>query len=188
MTSDSQLALFILLGQSASQELESMPEVPSGRELYISGTFDLATSLPEEVGRASTAALGYKLFFVFENYLRDFVVNVLSEDGKADWWQNIPTDVQDEVQKIEQNEEVKGWMALGSRDKSALMTYPQLLRVVDHCWKSHFKEIVRDKALVQEGRMISHLRNTLCHMSEISDEEMDRVKQVIRDWFRIVSP
>ena len=79
-------------------------------------------------------------------------------------------------------------MALGSRDKSALMTYPQLLRVIDHCWKDYFKDIVREKALVQESRLIAHLRNTICHMTLISDEEMERIKQVMWDWFRVVSP
>jgi len=51
-----------------------------------------------------------------------------------------------------------------------------------------FKAIVRDKFLIQEGRGISHLRNTLCHMSDISDEEVNRIKQVMRDWFRVVAP
>jgi hypothetical protein len=32
--------------------------------------------------------------------------------------------------------------------------YPQLLRVIEHCWKDHFEEIVRDKALIQEARHI----------------------------------
>ena len=100
----------------------------------------------------------------------------------------MPPDVQQEIDKLEENEEIKGWMSLGSRDKSALMTYPQLLRVIDHCWKDYFKDIVRDKALVQEARLIAHLRNTICHMTEISDEEMERTKQVMRDWFRVVSP
>jgi hypothetical protein len=35
---------------------------------------------------------------------------------------------------------------------------------------------------------MGHLRNTLCHMSAISDEETDRIKQTMRDWFRIVAP
>jgi hypothetical protein len=55
-------------------------------------------------------------------------------------------------------------------------------------WNDVFKAIVRDKFLIQEGRSISHLRNTLCHMSGISDEEVERVKQVMRDWFRVVAP
>ena len=41
-------------------------------------------------------------------------------------------------------------MALGSRDKSALMTLPQLLKVIEHAWKEGFDEIVRDKGLIQE--------------------------------------
>jgi hypothetical protein len=79
-------------------------------------------------------------------------------------------------------------MALGSRDKSALMTLPQLLRVIDVAWKEGFDELVRDKALIQEARVLAHLRNTLCHMSTISAEETDRLKQTMRDWFRIVAP
>jgi len=185
---DSELALFLMLGQSASREIESIPEVPRAESLLLTESFDLAETLPAETSRADMAALAYRLFFVFENYLRDFVVSVLSEDGAVDWWSHIPTDVQGEIIKIEQTEEIKSWMALGSRDKSALMTYPQLMRAIDHSWKTHFQDIVRDKTLVQQGRLISHLRNTICHMTPLSEEEMDRVRQVIRDWFRVVSP
>ena len=100
----------------------------------------------------------------------------------------MPTDVQDEVKRLEETEEVKGWMALGSRDKSALLTFPQLIRVMEAAWKSGFDEVIRDKGLLQESRLLGHLRNTICHMSTISDEETDRVRQTMRDWFRVVAP
>ena len=77
---------------------------------------------------------------MFEGYLRDFVVEVLSTDPAASWWDKIPKDLQDEVEKLEETEEAKTWMALGSRDKSALLTYPQLLRLIDHAWKDGFVE------------------------------------------------
>lgn len=83
---------------------------------------------------------------------------------------------------------MKAWMALGSRDKSALMTFSQLLRVIDHAWKEGFDDVVRDKGLIQEARLITHLRNTICHMTEIPIEEADRIRQTIRDWFRVVAP
>lgn len=188
MINDGRLALFVMLGQTATKTIGQVPEVAHSEPLHISDTYDLSTAIPEEVKEANAAALGFRLFFVFENYLRQFVVEVLTNNGQETWWEKIPPDVQDEVQKLEDNEELKGWMALGSRDKSALMTYPQLLRVIDHCWKDHFQDIVRDKALVQEARHIAHLRNTICHMSNITEEEVDRVRQVMRDWFRVVSP
>lgn len=96
--------------------------------------------------------------------------------------------MQDEVTKLEETDEAKRWMALGSRDKSALMTYPQLLRVIEHNWKPDFEDLLRDRSLIQQARVIAHLRNTLCHMSPISAEEMERVRQVLRDWFRMVAP
>ena len=68
------------------------------------------------------------------------------------------------------------------------MTLPQLLRVIDENWKKCFDDFVRDKSLIHEGRLIVHLRNTICHMSGISAEEADRIRQVMRDWFRVVAP
>lgn len=188
MIDDGRLALFVMLGQTATKTIEEVPEIAHPQSLHISDNYDLSTAIPDAVRRGNEASLGYRLFFVFENYLRQLVVEVLSSGSTATWWEKLPSDVQTEVEKLEDTEELKGWMALGSRDKSALMTYPQLLRVIDHCWKSHFHDIVRDKALVQEARHIAHLRNTLCHMSNITEEEVDRVRQVMRDWFRVVSP
>jgi len=31
-------------------------------------------------------------------------------------------------------------------------------------------------------------RNTICHMSIIPSEELERIKQTMRDWFRVVAP
>lgn len=138
--------------------------------------------------RAIQAADTYKLFFVFEGYLREFVVEVLSRDAATSWWDKVPKDVQDEVVKLEDTEEAKSWMALGSRGKSALLTYPQLLRTMEHAWKDGFDDIVRDRTLIQEARLIGHLRNTICHMTEIPAEETERVRQTMRDWFRVVAP
>jgi hypothetical protein len=148
----------------------------------------LAQTMPVAVRESIEAAEAYKLFFVFENYLRDFLIGVLSADGTEDWWPKLPKDVQDELDKLEGAEEAKSWMALGSRDKASLMTYPQILRVIEHCWKGAFEDLIRDRALIQQARMIGHLRNAICHMSTIPEDEIARVRQVMRDWFRRVAP
>lgn len=188
MSVDARAALFVMLGQTAERAVAGLETLAPSESLLLSSTYDLAPLIPDGVKRALRAAETYKLFFVFEGYLRDFVVEVLSADPAGSWWDKIPKDVQDEVTKLEETEEAKSWMALGSRDKSALLTYPQLLRVIDHAWKDGFSDLVRDKALVQEARLIGHLRNTICHMTPIPDEETERVKQTLRDWFRVVAP
>ena len=188
MNLDARAALFVMLGQTAERTVSFIDELVPKEMLLLSPSYDLAPLLPDTVRNATDASETYRLFFVFENFLREFVVQILSRDATASWWEKVPKDVQDEVAKLEQTEEIKSWMALGSRDKSALMTFPQLLRVIDHAWKLGFEEIVRDKSLIQEARLIGHLRNTICHMSSIPSEEADRVRQTMRDWFRVVAP
>ena len=68
------------------------------------------------------------------------------------------------------------------------MTLPQLLKEIDEKWKEGFEDLVRDKGLIQEARLLTHLRNTICHMSIIPAEEVERIKQTMRDWFRVVAP
>ena len=188
MKVDAQAALFLALGKAAKNTVASIEEIVPKEALLLSTAYDLAEIVPEKVRGASDASEAYKLFFVFENYLREVIVEVLSKDGAEAWWDKVPKDVQDYVAGLEETEEVKSWMALGSRDKSALMTLPQLLRVIEHAWKEGFDETVRDKGLVQEARLLVHLRNTICHMNTIPTEETDRIKQTMRDWFRVVAP
>lgn len=188
MTIDARAALFLMLGQTAERSVSKLDELVPSETLLLSPSYDLAPLLPASVRRATLASEAYRLFFVFENFLRSFVLDVLSKDATRLWWELVPPDVQSEVEKLEQNEEVKSWMALGSRDKSSLMTFPQLLRVIDHAWKDGFADVVRDKSLIQEARLIVHLRNTICHMSDIPEEELDRIRQTMRDWFRVVAP
>ncbi|SRR6266496_140952 len=188
MIDERRLAHFLMKGQVATKEVTSSPSVAPAQSLFVSQAYDLSTLLPEAVKEAFSASEAYKLLFVFERYLRELVVETLSRDGSEDWWQAVPKDVQDEVSKLAETEESKVWMALGSRDKSALLTYPQLLRAIEHCWKSHFEDILRDRSLLQEARLIAHLRNTISHMSPVSPEEIARIQQTMRDWFRMVAP
>jgi Swt1-like HEPN len=187
---DDQLSLFLMLGQSSQNAVSKLPDTVPPESLLLSLKEDLALVLPKEVRRAVATSEVYKLFFVFENFLREFVLESLSELDPVNWWDRVPMDVQTEVKGLEETEVQKQWMALSSRSKLALTTLPQLLRIMDETenWKAAFKNTVRDKFLIQEGRGISHIRNAVCHMSEISEEEVNRVRQVMRDWFRVVAP
>lgn len=188
MSLDSTASLFVLLGQTAERTIARIDEVVPKDSLLISPSYDLASLVPDKVRRATEASEAYRLFFVFEEYLRELIVETLSEQNKDSWWDKVPKDVKDYVANLEATEEMKGWMALGSRDKSALMTLPQLLRVIEENWKDEFDDVIRDRALVQEARLLVHLRNTICHMSVIPVEELERIRQTMRDWFRVVAP
>jgi hypothetical protein len=184
------LALFLMVGQAAQRSIRSLPNTVPQIRLMISDTFNVSDVLPEEAHEAIDAAETFKLFYVLENYLRDFILTVLSETDKDNWWSAVPKDVQDKVTESENTEDSKRWMNINPRGKLALTTLPQLLRIIEDTnnWKAHFESLVRDKALINQTRLITHTRNTVCHMSPVSREEHERVQQVIRDWFRVVAP
>lgn len=184
----SKLPLFIMMGQSAEKSLTQIDYVVPNERIKLDDQYNLGNLMPLVVKEALHASEAYKLFFVFESYLRTFILSVLSEGNTSNWWEKIPSDIKRQVEDLEKTEEAKTWMAIGSRDRSALMTYPQLLKIIDDLWASHFSSIIRDKVLLQQARTISHLRNNICHMSDISDEEISRIKQTMKDWFRMVSP
>ena len=189
MTLDSTASLFVMLGQTAEKTLAKIDSVVPKESLLISKEIDLALLVPDTVRKAIEGSEPYKLFFFFESYLRELIVEVLSKEGTVEnWYEKVPGDVQKEIEKLEATEEIKSWMSLGSRDKSALMTLPQLLKVIDENWKDGFDDLIRDKGLIQEARLLVHLRNTICHMSPIPPEEIERIKQTMRDWFRVVAP
>lgn len=183
---DGRLALFVMLGRTAEQLIQENPETVPPESLSISETLDLAVGSPAEVRKAIRAAFVYKLFFVFENYLRELVLSVLSEKYKSEWWDKVDEPTKKDVAELKEKEDTKQWMALEPRDQLALVTYPQLLAIIEFCWKDIFEPVVRDKQLISEARRVGHLRNAICHMTDIPDEEVNRVKQLLRDWFRVV--
>ena len=182
--------MFLMLGQSAQRTLQRLPDTVPANPLLISPTDDLAFVLPSEVRAATESAEIYRLFFVFENFLRDFVLESLSDVEKENWWNRFRKMFSLKLKNMSKLRSLKQWMALNSRSKLALTTLPQLIRIIDdHAnWNDVFKPIIRDKLLLQEARGISHVRNTICHMSSVSQEEAERVRLVMRDWFRVVSP
>jgi hypothetical protein len=182
-------ALFLLQGRAATKAIKEQPNVVAQHPLLISPTFDVNTVLPALSKQADQTSEVYRLFFVFENYLRDLVADVMREKFGEKWWDHVPANVKTDADKLRETEEMKAWMAAEARSNAALLTYPQLLSVINDMWKdADFESALRDKMLIQEARTISHTRNTVCHMSTVTDEEADRVRQIIRDWFRAYQP
>jgi hypothetical protein len=184
------LAHFIMVGRTAQLRVRQMPGTVPQTPIMISDKINVSEALPEEARDAAEAAETFKLFFVLESYLRDFILGVLSEADKENWWNSVPQNVRDDVAKLEEAEGKKKWMNLDSRGNLSLTTLGQLISIMDDSnnWKTHFEPLVGDKGLLQQTRLIVHTRNTICHMSTVSPEEHERVKQVMRDWFRVVSP
>lgn len=109
---DEHLSLFLMLGQTAQKAVSKLPDTVPPQYLMLSSTEDLALVLPNEVRNATKAAETYRLFFVFENFIRDCVLDTLSQLDPVNWWNMVPQDVQTEVQKLEETEHPSSFLRL----------------------------------------------------------------------------
>jgi hypothetical protein len=181
-----QLAAFITFGRLANREAASHEFAAPAQPLLIGPNQDLRTMVPETVKDAMEAAEGYKLFFVFENYLRKIVFSVLSEKFKEQWWEQVPEDIRTKVERLEEKEETKAWMDVTKRRQIDLLTFFELISIIERLWDQYFKELIQDNMLIEETRILVHLRNTICHMEPVPDTELERIRTAFRDWSRIV--
>ena len=86
MKVDTGAALFLALGQTAERAVETVENVVPKEPLLLSASYDLAEIVPNSVRAATIASEAYKLFFVFEEYLRQLVVEVLTQETEAKTW------------------------------------------------------------------------------------------------------
>jgi len=137
------LANFLMIGRSAQRQVRTLPGTVPGSALMISEAFNVAEVLPDECREADGAAETFKLFFVLESYLRDFILTVLSEADKENWWDTVPQNVREDVAKLEETEDKKKWMNLDSRGKLAMTTLGQLISIMDDSnnWKCISKHL-----------------------------------------------
>jgi hypothetical protein len=104
-----------MLVSAGVRSIKNLPNTVPHSRLMISETFNVAEVLPDETREAIGVSETFRLFYVLENYLREFILNVLSEADKENWWNSVPKDVQTEVARSEDTEESKRWMNLNPR-------------------------------------------------------------------------
>jgi hypothetical protein len=87
MSIDSTASPFVMLGQTADKTISKLEDVVPKDSLLISKDVDLSLLAPDTVRKAVEASEPYKLFFFFERYLREMIVEVLSQEGQvANWY------------------------------------------------------------------------------------------------------
>jgi hypothetical protein len=69
------------MGEAAKNTVAAIEEVVPKESLLLSTAYDLAEIVLDKVGDAADASEAYKLLYVFETYLREFIVEVLSKNG-----------------------------------------------------------------------------------------------------------
>ena len=137
------------------------------------------------IASAKKMADFYILYYSLENSIRRLISGRLQERYGLDWWEEkVPQGVKVSVEK-KQTREKDTQMSVRSEDPFCYTNFGELIDILNMNW-SDFSDTIRSKkAMEQVLTQFNLIRNVIAHSNDLSDDEITRLKLLVKDWFRI---
>lgn len=128
----------------------------------------------------------YEIFYLLENDIRRLIVETMEAAHGAKWWEtHVPQGVLEEVRK-NRTREAQAAVSIRSEDDIDYTTFGQLGDIIRENW-SDFAGMLSNQSVVSRVlSALNMLRGTIAHCGVLAEDEVDRLKLAIRDWFRVL--
>lgn len=190
MIPDDKIELFILKSAALKQITEdSAPEPISTRSLIEDSTMKSAvTQFSAEVREnAVRMAEHYKLFYMLENDIRRLIDDTLSEEsGRSDWWEQYAPQTAKEECKSNIKREQEAGFTPRSDNPLDYITFGQLGEIIRGNWRLFGGMLSNEKALGRVMYSLNNLRGPIAHCGVLAEDEIDRLRLTVKDWFRLL--
>lgn len=149
---------------------------------------DLLAPVSETV-RASSLYMQrcYRLLYVMENVVREFIREVLEEIDKDGWFdKRASAPMKKKVEDRKSTEERNQWHAGRNVHPIFYLDFGDLALLIQNHW-SEFKDLLPTQSwAVSRLQDAERSRNVIAHTNVLSDEEVVRLEMHLRDWVRQV--
>lgn len=129
----------------------------------------------------------YRLLFVLENVVREFIVDVLAEIDGDDWFEkraSVP--MKKKVADRKATETKNQWHTGRNQHPVYYLDFGDLALLLQSHW-TDFKGLLPDQAwAVSRIQDAERSRNVIAHTNVLSDNELVRLEMHVRDWVRQV--
>lgn len=130
----------------------------------------------------------YKLFYAFENDIRDLIEDTMIDAHGHDWWEEaVPQSVRDNVKKNYDREASEGLPPRSDR-LIDYTTFGELGEIVRENWEifsGMFSNATKNRVLRVINRL-NLVRGPIAHCNFLPEEEAIRLKLAIRDWYKLM--
>lgn len=182
------LADFMFRGLLATHAIRDMQAVGQlrerGGEAQSQSDIDLLAPVSEAV-RAGSLFMqrSYRLLYVLENLVREFVREVLEEIDKDEWFdKRASRDMKKKVEDRKAAEAKNNWHAGRNPHPVYYLDFGDLALLIQNHWDA-FKGLVPTQSwAVSRLNDAERSRNVIAHTNLLSDEEVVRLEMHVRDW------
>lgn len=187
-----QLSDFMFRGLLLKHAIRDMQAVGQLRESMGSaqeqGDVDLLAPVSEAV-RAGSLYMQrcYRLLFVLENVVREFVQEVLYEIDKEQWFEKRSSrEMKKKVEDRKATEAKNQWHTGRNPQPIYYLDFGDLALLIQTHW-ADFKDLLPTQSwAVSRLQDAERSRNVIAHTNVLSDEEVTRLEMHVRDWVRQV--
>lgn len=129
----------------------------------------------------------YRLLFVLENLVREFVREVLEEIDKDEWFEKRASrEMKKRVEDRKAAEAKNNWHAGRNAHPVYYLDFGDLALLIQSHWEN-FKGLLPTQSwAVSRLNDAERSRNVIAHTNLLSDEEVVRLEMHVRDWVRQV--
>jgi hypothetical protein len=135
--------------------------------------------------RAARMSEYYRIFYMLENFIREFVDSVLSEAHGDDWWETKVPDAIRDGAKRSKDRELSAGVTPRSDDPIVYTTFGELMGIMSANWDQFGGIFPSSKGVESVMARLNTLRGPIMHCAELAEDEVLRLKLSIRDWFNL---
>lgn len=129
----------------------------------------------------------YEVFYCLEQAIRKLIEETLHEAKGADWWNSgcIPPDTANDAAALLQKERDSG-ITPRSDKLIDYSTFGQLSGIITSNWDLFEPTLKSKRAVERVMANLNLLRGPIAHCCPMSEDEVDRLRLAVKDWFRMI--
>lgn len=128
----------------------------------------------------------YSVLFSFENHVRDFIRETLSESEGVNWLDKLPPKIKEHAEKRQQTANDDSWLEGEKTDLLGFLDFGHLAQIIINKWE-HFQSVIPSQHwLKQRMDELEKSRNFIAHNRMLLPSEFQRMYMYIADWNRVV--
>ncbi|MFO1133024.1 MAG: Swt1 family HEPN domain-containing protein [Hyphomicrobiales bacterium] len=134
---------------------------------------------------AAEMAVYYQLFYCLEKSIRDLISENLREKASENWWESerVPPAIKEEVNKRKQTE-IDSGVTIRSDKPLDYTTFGELEGIITKNWDVFGVIFESQRAVQKIMKNLNVLRGPIAHCCPFSEDEKERLKITVNDWFR----
>jgi hypothetical protein len=129
----------------------------------------------------------YKLFYMLENDIRRLIDDTITEDNRGrDWWDKYAPDTAKSEYKGNLQREQEAGFTPRSDNPLDYVTFGQLGDIIRANYGLFGGILSNQKAMGRVMFSLNNLRGPIAHCGLLAEDEIDRLKLAVKDWFRLL--